>query len=394
MPCRGLSAALCAALVLAGSGCSCGGESPAADAGASDGDGPRPSDASIGPDAAAPLIWIDFSITGCDSGSGGEPGGDGPPGGGADAGAEEPCRGAAPLVLQFVPVAPAPVDLYEWSFGDGSEPDRTAAPVHVYSAPGVYDVTLSAQGPGGTASAVKAGVVVVGPGGAGAACEEAAQCAGGDCRCAGGACPGVPSGFCTAPCSAAAPCESGVCADLAAGGPADPEAWQARVCLPSCEDGAPCPAGMICRELPRGDGDGWLAACFHPGLLGDIGDSCADAGGALRDDLCASGHCLALGQRGLCSAPCGEVACPASAACATFEGGAPVPSCLARCGAGGAACDADPGLACEAPGGAGALSFTVDEPPAEDGYCAPRTCESPGDCGSLGLCVDGTCSFE
>src|SRR5690606_15918423 len=109
MPCRGLSAALCAALVLAGSGCSCGGESPAADAGASDGDGPRPSDASIGPDAAAPLIWIDFSITGCDSGSGGEPGGDGPPGGGADAGAEEPCRGAAPLVLQFVPVAPAPV---------------------------------------------------------------------------------------------------------------------------------------------------------------------------------------------------------------------------------------------------------------------------------------------
>jgi hypothetical protein len=344
-------------------------------------------DGSITGDAPAPLIWIDFSITGCV-----DP--EALPAGDADAGpvGEPPCRGTAPLALEFVPVAPATVTVYEWNFGDGSIPLRRQAPQHLFTAPGSYDVTLSVQGPGGTASAVKTGIVVVEPAGVGAPCEEDEQCQSGDCRCVGDACPGA-SGFCTAPCAADAPCADGICADLAPGDPGDPAPWQAPVCLLDCSGGAPCPGPMVCRELLRGDeDDAWAAACFHPGLLGDIGDSCRDANGALRDDLCASGMCLAEGLRGVCSAPCADAPCPPSAACASFGGGVPGPACLARCGA-GALCDADPGLACEPPGGGGDKGFTVDEPPAEAGYCAPRTCESPSDCGSLGLCSGGFCTY-
>ena len=389
----GRSAALCAALAWLAPGCSCGGDGQVADAGPSSGDGGARTDGAPGPDAAAPLIWIDFSVTGCTGGdeeaSGGPLADAGP---GPDGGAEPPCRGAAPLALQFTPVAPAQVDVYEWTFGDGSEPDRSATPEHVFTAPGTYDVSLVAQGPGGTASKLKPGLVVVGPAGAGAACEEDAGCQSGDCRCAGGACDDIAAGFCTAGCSGASPCADGVCVDLAAGEPAAPAPWQAALCLPDCAAGEACPAGMVCRALPRGDAAGFAMACFHPALLGDIGDPCRDGTGALRDDLCASGLCLDLGLRGVCSARCATTPCPDGAACATFAGGSPAPSCLARCGP-ETACDADPGLTCELAGGAGALGFTVDEAPAPAGYCAPRTCESPGDCGSLGLCEGGFCSY-
>ena len=374
-----------AALAAAAPGCSCGDNAAGADAAAVDGDGGRLYDASMGPDAIAPLIWIDFSITGCVSGAGVALGGEPDAGAEApDAGAVEPCRGGAPLALEFVPIAPAAVDDYEWSFGDGSEPDGRAAPVHVYAAPGVYDVSLSAQGPGGTAGVTRVGAVVVGPGGIGAPCGDDDDCESALCVCEEGSCAGIASGFCASPCGDEAPCETGACAQLQPAMVADPDEWQTTLCLPACDEGQACAAGTVCRELLRGDEPGWVSACFAPGLLGDIGDSCVDAGGDLQDALCAGGLCLAEGQRGLCSADCDDGACPASATCATFDDGTPTPSCVARCDA-DTACDSDPWLACTIDG------FTVDEVVSDDGYCAPRTCEGPEDCAPLGACNAGFC---
>lgn len=363
------------ALALALPGCSCGSSSAAADAASGDGGGER-SDGAIGPDAALPLIWIDFAMTGC--ASGGEPG--------PDAGAEEPCRGAAPLSLGFIPIAPAPVTVYAWHFDE--ETDSRATPDHVFAEPGVYDVSLDASGPGGTANVLKPGIVVVETAASGAPCDRDVQCTSGTCVCAGGSCDGVATGFCSAPCTGN--CDDGVCADLAPTGPAAPEPWQDQLCLADCAGGAPCPSGQVCSELLAGGGDGWVLACFAPGPLAALGESCARPSGDLDDELCASGDCLAEGIRGLCGASCGGgEPCPPSAACATFEGGSPGPTCLARCDA-DTTCDADPWLACQAPGGTGVKSFTVDEPASPGGYCAPRACSSPGEC-PQGRCVNGFC---
>ena len=358
--------------------CSCGDSADAADAGP--GDGGLLRDAAAPADATAPLIWVDFSVGGCSE----APAADAGPASGPDS--AEQCHGAAPLRLTFVPVAPATVDLYEWSFGDGSDPDRRSTPDHVYAEPGVYDVSLFAQGPGGTAATAKQALVVVSPGATGNPCSADAQCASGACVCGAEPCAGLVSGFCSEPCSGAAPCAEGVCANLAPAAPADPAAWQARLCLADCSAG--CTEGQVCRELLRGDGTGWVLGCFAPGLLGDLGASCADQDGALQDELCASGECLAEGMRGLCSASCERGGCPPSAACATFNTGARPPTCLARCGA--AACAGDPWLACEAPGQPGPDGFTVDEPASRGGYCAPESCEGNDDC-PLGQCQNGYC---
>ncbi|HKE20166.1 MAG TPA: PKD domain-containing protein [Kofleriaceae bacterium] len=364
-------AAAAFAAMTAAPACSCGGGEAASDAGPV-GDGGIPGDAAAPADASAPLIWIDFSVTGCAAaGAGGEP-----------------CTGAAPLRLEFVPIAPAQVDFVEWSFGDGSRPDQRFAPDHVYTSPGVYDVSLFAEGPGGTAAVTRQALVDVSPGGLGGACFADQQCASGACVCGAEPCTGLASGFCSQPCAGAA-CGEGVCADLAPTAPPDPAPWQAPLCLADCGGGAECPGGTVCRELP-GAGGGWVQGCFAAGLVGDIGDSCAGDGGAPDGGRCASGECLAEGLRGLCSAGCGDDdACPPSAACATFNRGGS-PSCLARCDA-DTPCDADPWLACEPAGGTGGAGFTVDEPPSDGGYCAPRRCAGPDDC-PLGRCQGGFCA--
>jgi PKD repeat protein len=364
-------------------GCSCGGSRAGADASLRE-DGSASADGAAGPDAALPLIWIDFTITGC-----GGAGGAGAEGATPDAGpGEEPCHGAAPLALGFIPIAPAPVEVYEWRFeGDGSDPDSRATPDHVFAEPGIYDVSLNAQGPGGTANALKKGIVVVEPAPIGAPCDGDLQCASGTCLCGGGACEGLATGFCSAPCAGS--CDEGVCADLGPTDPGAPEPWQDQLCLAGCEDTA-CPAGSECSELLAGGGGGWVLACFPPGPLAAIGASCALPTGELDDELCASGDCVAEGLRGLCGGSCGPGnRCPPSAACATFEGGPPGPTCLARCD-GFAACDGDPWLACQAPGGTGALSFTVDEPVSPGGYCAPKACSNDPEC-PQGQCSGGFC---
>lgn len=357
-------------------------------------------DAAAIPDSAASLSWVDFAISGClfeetpaplpgnmDAGVGGEPDA------GSDAGtmSVRRCVGDAPLALRFSAVAPATIDTYRWNFGDGGTAD-VAAPVHVYTAPGWYTVALSVGGPRGTAQAAKMDVVEVRPAPLMAACFDDGQCQPGlACLCAGDdSCPaGLRPGRCTAACDTGTPCADGACVDLAAGGPADPAVWQRALCSPACVDSSDCPDGLACQELLT-PGGGWVRACSPPGLLRGLGESCFDGLGQPAHELCASGYCAALGARGMCAAPCTPMAgsCPDSGACADFVG--PEPSvCVARC-LGEDACTADPWLACQAPGAAGDLGFTVDEAAAELGYCAPRACTDHAECPD-GACTDGHC---
>jgi PKD repeat protein len=336
-------------------------------------------DAAVGADGIEPLAWVDFAITGCES--------DSAP---VDAGQQPPCTGEAPLELRFTALSPAPIEVYRWELGDGSE-STAASPLFSYAAPGVYDVALTVGGPGGTASKSKTGIVVVRAAALGSPCDDDGQCGTGlDCACddAAGCGPVLPAGLCSATCDETTPCADGVCADLDAAGAGGAD-WRRGLCLIDCASD-PCPAGLACRELPA-PGGGWVAGCFQPGVLGDIGDACRDADGQTDDAACATGHCVDLGARALCAAPCTGGDCPGSAACATFTDGSVGPICVARCDDGGD-CTGDPWLACEAAGGAGTKSFTVDETPDAGGYCAPKTCTMADDCGTDGACVDDYCA--
>ena len=50
---------------------------------------------------------------------------------------------------------------YQWSFGDGGS-STAANPSYTYTTPGMYTVTLTAIGPGGAASVMKAGHISAG----------------------------------------------------------------------------------------------------------------------------------------------------------------------------------------------------------------------------------------
>ncbi len=359
----------------------CGDSDPGApDAGADAPDAAFvPVDAAPPADRIDPLLWVEFSAAGCDSG-----GFDG-----------QPCVGTAPLDLRFTVTAPAPVDTYVWSFGDGTPSEDVASPLHRFDLPGTYDVGLVVGGPGGTASSSHPGFVIVQPAEVGAACDVSAHCAAGlTCTCDGAddCPPGLAAGLCTAACSDAAPCdEPAVCADLAASEPDAPDVWQAALCLAGCDDDDDCRDGFACRDLPASDGGTWVRGCFPASVLADEGGSCRAVDGAPNDDACAGGACADEGARGLCAAACTpgvDGTCPSYATCATFSDGA---RCLARCGD-GVACDADPWLGCEAPNADGDKGFTVDEDPNEAGYCGPKRCESPTECGPDGTCSDGFCA--
>ncbi len=333
-----------------------------------------------------PLSWVDFAIAGCEE--------RGPRDG------EEPwCRGTAPLSLHFVALTPASIDVYRWSFGDGEE-SQAAGPKHTFAHPGRYDISLTVAGPGGTAQAEIQDAVGVTPAPLGAACEMAAQCGAELCLCSDDGCaPPLDRGLCTEPCGDGDGCDEGVCADLAAGQPDDPEPWQATLCLPECEGPGDCSAGEACLAFPAGDGadvsgteaDGWIRGCFAKGPLAPIGGSCRDGGGAADDGACASGTCLDEGARGMCSASCEDIECPAGAACATFQDSDLGARCVHRCDGDAAPCDDDPWLACEDPDQDGDPSFSVNEEPAPGGYCAPKRCEDAADCGTAGACDGGYC---
>lgn len=370
---------LAGVLALGLPGCGDDGASAQVDAGGS-GDAGVAADAAIGSDSLPPLNWVDFAVTGCETPDG-------------DAGVMVGCAGEAALALTFTAIAPAAVDVYRWRFGDGQE-SMESSPSHLYAEPGVYDVSLVVGGPGGTATKLKEAAVVVRGGVMGAPCNADTQCGTAlDCICDDddGCGPALIHGLCAAACDVNTACEAGVCADLAPGAPASPADWQRTMCLPECDDSSDCAAGLACRALRSGDGGGWITACFSPALLGDIGDACADGQGQLDGARCTSGTCSPLGARGACSEACTAQSCPSEAACATFSAAGLGSLCVARCEEPGA-CELDPWLACEAPGGPAPKGFTVDEAAATDGYCAPKRCAGAAECGPDGACVNGYCA--
>ncbi len=57
--------------------------------------------------------------------------------------------GTAPLGVSFASEATGAIGRYDWSFGDGGT-SRASNPAHVYLNPGVYTVSLTVTGPGGS----------------------------------------------------------------------------------------------------------------------------------------------------------------------------------------------------------------------------------------------------
>jgi PKD repeat protein len=70
--------------------------------------------------------------------------------------------GTAPLALNFTATVQGAATGFLWDFGDGST-SGTPNPVHVYERPGIYTVSLTVTGPGGSATATRAGYVRVMP---------------------------------------------------------------------------------------------------------------------------------------------------------------------------------------------------------------------------------------
>lgn len=62
-----------------------------------------------------------------------------------------PGSGTAPLSVAFTNTTTGEVTSWAWSFGDGTS-SNLKSPTHVYSTPGSFKATLTATGPGGTAT--------------------------------------------------------------------------------------------------------------------------------------------------------------------------------------------------------------------------------------------------
>jgi len=71
-----------------------------------------------------------------------------------------PAEGVPPLSVQFDDRSSAGADQWTWDFGDGTSSTQHE-PMHEYAAPGLYSVTLSVSGPGGTASKTRTDCVRV-----------------------------------------------------------------------------------------------------------------------------------------------------------------------------------------------------------------------------------------
>ncbi len=71
-----------------------------------------------------------------------------------------PTLGVAPLNVQFSDASGGSITGRTWNFGDGAT-SNAQSPLHSYIAAGVYDVTLTVSGPGGSDTEYKAGFVTV-----------------------------------------------------------------------------------------------------------------------------------------------------------------------------------------------------------------------------------------
>ncbi len=68
--------------------------------------------------------------------------------------------GVAPLALNFTSTSSGNIASYAWTFGDGTG-STSQNPSHVYAAPGVYTVSLSVTGPGGTSAKTASNLISV-----------------------------------------------------------------------------------------------------------------------------------------------------------------------------------------------------------------------------------------
>jgi len=68
--------------------------------------------------------------------------------------------GFAPFAASFTDQSTGPIDSWSWSFGDGGT-STAPDPVHVYATPGIYSVSLTVSGPGGSNTLTRGSFVVV-----------------------------------------------------------------------------------------------------------------------------------------------------------------------------------------------------------------------------------------
>lgn len=69
-------------------------------------------------------------------------------------------NGIAPLTVTFRDQSTGEIDAYQWDFGDGRSSASSVA-VHTYSVPGIYNVALRVEGPGGSATEIKTNLIKV-----------------------------------------------------------------------------------------------------------------------------------------------------------------------------------------------------------------------------------------
>jgi PKD repeat protein len=71
-----------------------------------------------------------------------------------------PTQGAVPLVVNFTDTSTGSITNRAWDFGDGTTAGSTNV-AHAYNAPGIYSVSLSVFGPGGSNTATRANIITV-----------------------------------------------------------------------------------------------------------------------------------------------------------------------------------------------------------------------------------------
>ena len=72
-----------------------------------------------------------------------------------------PVEGAAPHAVQFTNLSTGDFDACIWQFGDGVSSGNCAGPLHTYMTPGIYTVTLTVSGNGGTDTEIKLQYITV-----------------------------------------------------------------------------------------------------------------------------------------------------------------------------------------------------------------------------------------
>ena len=76
-----------------------------------------------------------------------------------------PTSGPAPLSVAFRDLSAGAPNAWAWDFGDDGSVDSGArSPYHTFATPGTYDVRLTVSGPGGQATTLRRGLVVVSDG--------------------------------------------------------------------------------------------------------------------------------------------------------------------------------------------------------------------------------------